>query len=97
MASYQRKSFQKVRSEKPSTEIEKKDYNFKGKKNFFKKKQKKPAGFTNNPKYLEKKHSENSSSDGERKKFNFKGKKKFKSRNSRPKKFTFKKHNKKRR
>jgi superfamily II DNA/RNA helicase len=92
-----RKSFQKVRSEKPSTETEKKDYNFKGKKNFFKKKQKKPAGFTNNPKYLEKKHTENSSSDGERKKFNFKGKKKFKSRNSRPKKFTFKKHNKKRR
>ena len=92
-----RKSFQKVRSEKPSTETEKKDFNFKGKKNFFKKKQKKPAGFTNNPKYLEKKHSENSSSDGERKKFNFKGKKKFKSRNSRPKKFTFKKHNKKRR
>jgi len=92
-----RKSFQKVRSEKPSTETEKKDYNFKGKKNFFKKKQKKPAGFTNNPKYLEKKHSENSSSDEERKNFNFKGKKKFKSRNSRPKKFTFKKHNKKRR
>ena len=92
-----RKSFQKVRSEKPSTETEKKDYNFKGKKNFFKKKLKKPAGFTNNPEYLEKKHSENSSSDGERKKFNFKGKKKFKSRNSRPKKFTFKKHNKKRR
>ena len=92
-----RKSFQKVRSEKPSTETEKKDYNFKGKKNFFKKKLKKPAGFTNNPKYLEKKHSENSSSDGERKKFNFKGKKKFKSRNTRPKKFTFKKHNKKRR
>ena len=92
-----RKSFQKVRSEKPSTETEKKDYNFKGKKNFFKKKPKKPAGFTNNPKYLEKKQSENSSSDGERKKFNFKGQKKFKSRNSRPKKFTFKKHNKKRR
>ena len=90
-----RKSFQKVSSEKPSTETEKKDYNFKGKKNFFKKKLKKPAGFTNNPEYLEKKHSENSSSDGERKKFNFKGKKKFKSRNSRPKKFTFKKHNKK--
>ena len=92
-----RKSFQKVRTEKPSTETEKKDYNFKGKKNFFKKKQKKPAGFTNNPKYLEKKYPENSSSDGERKKFNFKGKKKFKSRNSRPKKFKFKKHNKKRR
>ena len=31
------------------------------------------------------------------KKFNFKGKKNFKIRNSRPKKFTFKKHNKKRR
>ena len=91
-----RKSFQKVRSEKLLTETEKKDYNFKGKKNFFKKKHKKPAGFTNNPKYLEKKYPENSSSDGERKKFNFKGKKKFKSINSRPKKFTFKKHNKKR-
>ena len=48
-------------------------------------------------KNLEKQNSENLSSDRERKKFNFKGKKKFKSRNSRPKNFTFKKHNKKRR
>ena len=92
-----RKSFRKGSSEKPSREIEKKDYSFKSKKKFFKKKQTKPSGFTNNPKYLEKKHSENPSSNGEGKKFNFKGKKKFKSRNSRPKKFTFKKHNKKRR
>ena len=45
--------------------------------------------------FFEKKNLENPSSDGERKKFNFKGKKKFKSRNSRPKNFTFKKHNKK--
>jgi len=44
-----------------------------------------------------KKNLENPSSEVERKKFNFKGKKKFKSRNSRPKKFTFKKYNKKRR
>jgi len=92
-----RKSFVKGRSEKPLRETEKKDYSLKGKKKFFKKKQTKLAGFTNNPKYLEKKHTENLSSDEERKKFNFKGKKKFKSRNSRPKKFTFKKHNKKRR
>ena len=92
-----RKSFRKGRFEKLSREIEKKDYSFKSKKKFFKKKQTKPAGFTNNPKYLEKKHSENLSSNEEGKKFNFKGKKKFKSRNSRPKKFTFKKHNKKRR
>ena len=92
-----RKSFGKGRSEKPTIETEKKDYSFRGKKKFFKKKQTKPAGFTNNPKYLEKKQSENPSLDGERKKFNFKGKKKFKSRNNRAKNFTFKKHNKKRR
>jgi superfamily II DNA/RNA helicase len=92
-----RKSFGKRRSEIKLIDTEKKDYSFNGKKKFFKKKQIKPAGFTNNPKFLEKKHSNNLSSDGERKKFNFKGKKKFKSRNSRPKKFTFKKHNKKRR
>ena len=92
-----RKSFGIGRSEKQSRETEKKDYSFKGKKKFFKKKQTKPSGFTNNPKFLEKKNLENPSSDKERKKFNFKGKKKFKSRNSRPKKFTFKKHNKKRR
>jgi superfamily II DNA/RNA helicase len=92
-----RKSFEKGRSEKLSRETEKKDYSFKGKKKFFKKKQTKPSGFTNNPKFLEKKNLENPSSDKERKKFNFKGKKKFKSRNSRPKKFIFKKHNQKRR
>jgi ATP-dependent RNA helicase DeaD len=92
-----RKSFGKGKSEKPLRETEKKDYSFKSKKKFFKKKLTKPAGFTNNPKYFEKQNSENLSSDGERKKFNFKGKKKFKSRNSRPKNFTFKKHNKKRR
>ena len=93
----EKRRFGKGKFEKQLREIEKKDYSFKGKKKFFKKKQTKPTGFTNNPKYLEKKYSENLSSDGERKKFNFKGKKKFKSRNSRPKKFTFKKHNKKRR
>ncbi|MDC3143081.1 DEAD/DEAH box helicase [Candidatus Pelagibacter sp.] len=92
-----RKSFGKGNPEKPLRETEKKNYSFKGKKKFFKKKQTKPAGFTNNPKYLEKIYLNNTSSDGERKKFNFKDKKKFKSRNSRPKKFTFKKHNKKRR
>jgi superfamily II DNA/RNA helicase len=91
-----RKSFGKGKSEKPLRETEKKDYSFKSKKKFFKKKLTKPAGFTNNPKYLEKQNSENLSSDGERKKFNFKGKKKFKNRKSRPKNFTFKKHNKKR-
>ena len=90
-----RKSFEKARSEKLSREIENKDYRFKGKKKFFKKKQSSPTGFTNNPKFLAKKNLENSSPDGERKKFNFKRKKKFKSRNNRPKKFTFKKHNKK--
>ena len=47
---------EKGRSEKSSIEMEKKDYSFKGKKKFFKKKQTKLAGFTNNPKYLEKKH-----------------------------------------
>jgi superfamily II DNA/RNA helicase len=91
-----RNSFEKGGSEKLSRETEKKDYSFKGKKKFFKKMQTKPIGFTNNPKYIQKKTSENPSSDKERKKFNFKGKKKFKSRNSRPKNFTFKKHNKKR-
>jgi superfamily II DNA/RNA helicase len=92
-----RKFFGKEKPEKPLRENEKKDYSFKSKKKFFKKKLTKPAGFTNNPKYLEKQNLENLSLDGERKKFNFKGKKKFKSRNSRPKNFTFKKHNKKRR
>ena len=36
------------------------------------------------------------SSDSKKKSFGFKGKKKFKSRNSRPKNFTFKKHSQKR-
>ena len=56
----------------------------------------KPSGFTNNPKYFGKKPSENSSTEDEKKSFGFKGKKKFKSRNSRPKNFSFKKHSKKR-
>ncbi len=90
-----RKSFGKGKSEKRFREIEKKDYSLKGKKKFFKKKTK-PTGYTNNPKYLGKKHPNNLSLEGEIKQFNFKGKKKFKIRNSRPKKFKFKKHNKKR-
>jgi hypothetical protein len=45
---------------------------------------------------LERKPSENTSLDSEKKSFGFKGKKKFKSRNSRPKSFSFKKHSKKR-
>ena len=53
--------------------------------------------YTNNPKYFDRKPSENTSLDSEKKSFSFKGKKKFKSRNSRPKNFTFKKHSKKRR
>ena len=48
-----------------------------------------------NPNFFEKKTSESSSSEGEKKRFGFKNKKKFKSRENRPKKFTFKKHNKK--
>ena len=92
-----RKSFRKDRSDKPSRIKEKKDFGFKGKKKFFKKKHSKPSGFTNNPKYFGKNPSESPSSDGERKNFGFKGKKKFKSRNSRPKNFTFKKYSKKRR
>ncbi|MDC0944209.1 ATP-dependent helicase, partial [Candidatus Pelagibacter sp.] len=55
-----------------------------------------PSGFTNNPKYFGKKPSENLSTEDQKKNFRFKGKKKFKSRNSRPKKFTFKKHSQKR-
>jgi len=92
-----RKSFEKERPDRPVRIKEKKDFGFKGKKKFFKKKHSKPSGFTNNPKYFGKNPSESPSSDGERKNFGFKGKKKFKSRNSRPKKFTFKKYSKKRR
>jgi superfamily II DNA/RNA helicase len=82
--------------DKPSRDGEKKSFGFKGKSSFAKKNKSKPMGFTNNPKYFEKKHSENTSSDSEKKSFSFRGKKKFKSRNSRPKKFSFKKHSKKR-
>ena len=92
-----RKSFVKERQDISGKSNEKKDTDFKFKKKFFKNKNSKPSGFTNNPKYFEKKPSESSSKDGERKSFSFKGKKKFKSRNSRPKNFTFKKHSKKRR
>jgi hypothetical protein len=78
--------------DKPSRDGEKKSFGFKGKSSF----RDKPTGFTNNPKYFGKKPSENLSSDDEKKSFGFKGKKKFKSRNSRPKNFSFKKHSKKR-
>ncbi|MDA7573222.1 DEAD/DEAH box helicase [Candidatus Pelagibacter sp.] len=79
--------------------------NFSDKKKFFKKDksrksnfsdEKKTSGFTNNPKYFGKKSMDNSSTDFNKKSSRFKGKKKFKSRNSRPKKFTFKKHSQKR-
>ena len=92
-----RKSFVKERQDISGKSNKKKDTDFKFKKKFFKNKNSKPSGFTNNPKYFGKKPSESSSKDGERKSFSFKGKKKFKSRNSRPKNFTFKKHSKKRR
>ena len=82
--------------DKPSRDGEKKSFGFKGKSSFLKKKDTKPTGFTNNPKYFGRKPSENTSSDTEKKTFSFKGKKKFKSRNSRPKNFSFKKHSKKR-
>jgi ATP-dependent RNA helicase DeaD len=90
------KSFSKNRSDRPSRDGEKKPFGFKGKSSFAKKNDIKPSGFTNNPKYFGKKPSENTSSDSEKKSFGFKGKKKFKSRNSRPKSFSFKKHSKKR-
>jgi len=82
--------------DKPSRDGEKKSFGFKGKSSISKKNESKPTGFTNNPKYFGRKPSENTSSDPEKKNFNFKGKKKFKSRNSRPKNFSFKKHSKKR-
>ena len=75
---------------------EKKSFGFKGRKSFFKKKNTKPVGYTNNPKYFEKKLSENSPDNSKKKNFSFKGKKKFKSRSNRPKNFTFKKHSQKR-
>ncbi len=75
--------------------------NFKGKKKFFKKdnsrkssykKKKIPFGSTNNPKYFDKEKSNNSQTVSENKDYKFGRKKKFKHRN-RPKKFSFKKHN----
>ena len=76
--------------------------NFKGKKKFFKKddsrkssfkKKKIQFGSTNNPKYFNKEKSNNSQTFLEKKDYKFGRKKKFKHRN-RPKKFSFKKHNK---
>ena len=75
--------------------------NFKDKKKFFKKddsrkssfkKKKIPFGSTNNPKYFDKEKSNNSQTFSEKKDYKFGRKKKFKHRN-RPKKFSFKKHN----
>ncbi len=86
-----------------SRNSKKKSFGFKGKsvfkdtRKFFKKKGTRPFGYTNNPKYFGKKPSEISPIDKERKNFSFKGKKKFKNRNNRPKNFTFKKHDKRRR
>ena len=71
--------------DRPSRDGEKKSFGFKGKSSFSKKKDSRPSGFTNNPKYFGKKPSDDNSSDQEKKSFGFKGKKKFKSRNSRPK------------
>ncbi len=82
--------------DKPSRVGQRKSFGFKGKSSSRKKNDLKPAGFSNNPKYFGRKPSENTSSDSEKKSFSFKGKKKFKSRNRRPKNFTFKKHSKKR-
>ena len=74
---------------------------FQDKKKFFKrddsgdskfKKKKIPFGSTNNPKYFDKEKSNNSQTVSEKKDYKFGRKKKFKHR-SRPKKFSFKKHN----
>ena len=78
-----------------------KEKKFKDKKKFFKKddsrrssfkKRKIPFGSTNNPKYFNKEKSNNSQTFSEKKDYKFGRKKKFKHRN-RPKKFSFKKHN----
>ncbi len=75
--------------------------NFKGKKKFFKKddsrkssfkKKKIQFGSTNNPKYFDKEKSNNSQTFSKKKDYKFGHKKKFKHRNK-PKKFSFKKHN----
>ncbi len=90
------KSFGRRRPDRSSRDGEKKSFGFKGKKNFYKRDNSKPIGYTNNPKYLAKKLSENSLSVDEKKTFNPKRKKKFKGRSNRPKKFTFKKYSQKR-
>jgi ATP-dependent RNA helicase DeaD len=90
------KSYGKGRPDRSSRDGEKKSFGYKGKSSFFKKEDSKPTGFTNNPKYFGKRLSENSSNDGDKKNFSFNRKKKFKSRNDRPKSFTFKKHSQKR-
>ncbi len=97
--------FNKERKFKDKKKFFKKDdsrkSNFKGKKKFFKKdnsrkssfkKKKIPFGSTNNPKYFDKDKSNNSQTVSEKKDYKFGRKKKFKHRN-RPKKFSFKKHN----
>jgi len=75
-------------------DLNEKSFNFKkGKKRFFKKKDFRFEGYTNNPKFLDKQKENTETDNNERKKFNFKkGKKKFKNKN-RPKSFKFKKHN----
>ncbi|MDC1010795.1 DEAD/DEAH box helicase [Candidatus Pelagibacter sp.] len=88
------KSFGKGRSDRSSRDGEKKSFGYKGKSSFGDKS--KPTGFTNNPKYFGKKPSVSPLVEVEKKSFGFKKKKKFKSRNSRPKNFTFKKHSQKR-
>ena len=90
-----KKFFNKERnhSEHPK-DLNEKSFNFKkGKKRFFKKKDFRFEGYTNNPKFFDKQKENTETDNNERKKFNFKkGKKKFKNKN-RPKSFKFKKHN----
>ena len=93
----QKKSFRNRKLDRLIKADEKKDFIFKDKKNFFNKKKTRPHGYTNNPKYFGKKPLENQPIDEETKNFSFKRKKKFKTRKNRPKNFTFKKFNKKRR
>ena len=90
------KIFKKRKRDRGEKNDEKKYFDFKGKRKFFKKKHTGLSGFTNNPKYFGKKNLENSSSSEERKNYSFKGKRKFKNRSNRPKQFTFKKYNKRR-
>jgi len=90
-----KKFFNKERNHSEhSRDFNEKSFNFKkGKKRFFKKKDFRFEGYTNNPKFLDKQKENTETDNNERKKFNFKkGKKRFKNRN-RPKSFKFKKHN----